>query len=526
MLKLFKFMEPVNYSVKTLNWIFFSLLGISFFNKMLYVFNIPIPPTDYIAMEELGYNLLHGYGYESPKTGTGFNLLRSPLYPAILGFISLITNDVFLWAKIFNSVVTTLIPLLLFVSLKDKVNIFVLFASSSVLLFHPHLFFLSGSALGEAVFSFLLCLLFLLSLKNTSLGFNETILSGFLIGLLYFARPEAVFLLLLYIVIIIFLKQSSLKKKILHAFLLVVFVLITVSPYIMFIKSKTGEFKISGKSNLVYSQSKSFVSDKYSWEETEKNKSTLFSDIISDPFMVVKIVSYHGARTLNFLLKENGAGYIFIIILLLLILTKLTKEKPKINIRFLATTVIFLLLIFVYFIFHAEERYLYSYSFLVICLIMSLFNSNSRTTDITAVLLLLVIPVFLLFNIKLTASHFNYDYIKDNYPVEHRDAGLWLKENHILPASLRISSRKSFVIYYCDAWQVKLPSVDTKIPDIKRFFAENEVDYIIADKRFMFQLRNNLKFLMSPKEAEKYGFISVKIFNEGKENELIIYKIL
>jgi hypothetical protein len=110
-------------------------------------------------------------------------------------------------------------------------------------------------------------------------------------------------------------------------------------------------------------------------------------------------------------------------------------------------------------------------------------------------------------------------YIKKDEPLEHKELGLWIKEN--FGKGFVILSRKPWVSFYSESLWHAYPYADyEKIMD----FAKNvKADFFVIDTRTIPSTRPQLEFLLDEKKAPSY----LKLVKElhGAEQKILLYSV-
>ena len=170
--------------------------------------------------------------------------------------------------------------------------------------------------------------------------------------------------------------------------------------------------------------------------------------------------------------------------------------------------------IFFFPIFWVESRYL-----LPILPVLILFAAestsfldkffNKKLLTYGFIILVIVLALSGFFVNKLLEGRFE----KTSPPIEHKEAGLWLKEYQ---SNSIIMSRKPYVPFYSNGFYVNLPFAP--LSDVLEFACNKKVDFIVADKRYSSLRPNLLEDLEKSKLKEVYSLQDLKIYELDCKN--------
>ena len=186
----------------------------------------------------------------------------------------------------------------------------------------------------------------------------------------------------------------------------------------------------------------------------------------------------------------------------------------------------------VYCIYHVESRYVFAYSWIIVLFLGALVRgacctARSRTMAVDTILVVLLVAT-------TTISMWRIPYhavLLTDEPLEHREAGLWMRNNIPSIEETSIASRKPFVSYYSGAGFVdglhesSSPLDPGLAPDeFIKTIKKRGANYLIVDKRYLINYRPQLASLLDPDEAKEISLTPLHVIEtEGGDYDLIIY---
>ena len=329
------------------------------------------------------------------------------------------------------------------------------------------------------------------------------------------------------------------KKTLVCCVMLIISFLLISSSYLLFLHNQTGKWILSGKGiyNLIKGES---ASDPISYEKitfglTEdgreiklgmqiynKEGPNIISYIITHPNQLIKrYIVNSGKQYIN--ITSIFPPLLIILVGIGLFRRKWTKERLKKEI-YMALLIIYPLLMCP--LFFVNPRFLVPILPIAIIwaangicelqswLIESLELKNlDRFKGIFFKNVVVVIVILSLLPMMLIIP-------ERNYPIEHKEAGLWMKDR--TPKDSVIISRKPWVAFYADRIGISLPYANyTQMIYFARYHNAN---YIVIDKRLISELRPELQFLLDETKAPKNDL--KLIYKNDKINNILIYKVL
>jgi len=476
--------------------------------------------TDTVAYSRLGWNLIERGRY---FFGENYNMgiFFPPGYPILIGITNLFFRDLFFSAKLVSFILSCGSILLSYFIGKDLYNKEAGLFAALLFAIYPILIIISVQGYSDAPFIFFLLLSLFLFIKFERK--DNIILHaflGFIFGVACLIRPEALFLLLLPGIRMFGVFDDVLRFKgryALHfAVVSLVFVL-TLSPYLFFVKNYTGKLSLSGKSNisillgelstgdLNYHQivnAPDNVYDKAAFSLTESKTQlrgwskdinpSLLKYISEDPFNFVKKYQKNISQEIQILIK-------LLIPFILPLFFSLFYRDLFTN----RNRMIFLLLPLVFFLMYPAFIVIEKQTMLVVVFLL-LFSSGGFTNSQKVIsdlgnyygienckllrlaekyiqyLMIIILVAGSLTYLKFsTFEHIDRAHAK---PEEYKRAANFIKEK-LSPGyeELNIMSKFPYVSYYSDSRFTMLPYAD--VDDVINFAKLYNVDFIVVAER-------------------------------------------
>jgi hypothetical protein len=200
--------------------------------------------AEYVRVAEnlrAGNGLMSSYG--GPET------MYAPLYSLLIAGVSLVAGNAELAAHLVSLFFGTFLVVPVFFITLRVYGLRAAYLSAILLAVHPLLVARAGSIYSEAVYPTLLTA----ALYWATPGIAYP--AGFFFGLAYLTRPEAfaypVFFALALFVMALFTRRSPATAVVAPGLVLAGFVLVA-SPYVLFLHSHTGNWRLEGKWNINY----------------------------------------------------------------------------------------------------------------------------------------------------------------------------------------------------------------------------------------------------------------------------------
>lgn len=498
--------------------ILFCILVVGLLVRIIKFPDSPIV-MDSVVYSRLGENLIEGSRY---VFGENYNMgvFFPPGYPLFIGIFNLIFNDLLFSAKfvsLISGVITIPVAYLIGKEFYDKeTGLFACFVCAV----YPLMILVSTDAYSDSLFFlflFLTIYIFIVSLRKNN--FVISVLFGVSVALSYLTRSEGVFLLLLPLLRLSgsFNKELRLDKRyIRHLFIIFISFFLLSLPYLLFLKSYTGKFTISGKSNIsillgelsgdheyhkivnapdnLYDRA-AFTLNEDKTELRGWNKKENFSlreYLLKDPVNLI------GRYIKNLLQEVRISIKLLFPIIIPLFLSFLDRGffRNRASIILIIFSLVFLLL-YPFFII-IEKQTLLAILFLIFPASHGYRNSQLAIVDIvkyygieknwisefiTKNIKLIIIAVLIMSSfIYIRYSRFQHFDPAHAKPEEHRWAGYFIKEK-LNPAyeELNIMSKEPYVSFYSDSRFTMLPYAP--LEDVIQFARLYKVDYVVVDER-------------------------------------------
>jgi 4-amino-4-deoxy-L-arabinose transferase-like glycosyltransferase len=208
-------------------------------------------------------NLLEGKGYYGLMI-PGKELMFPPLFPFLIAATSLMTGDLELAARLVSMVMGSLLVVPVFLIAKHVSERRVAYLAAILVALHPLLVRFSVTTYSETTYITLLLTAMSWTLQAFRSGTRRSYAAaGVFYGLAYLTRPEAVACALLAFVIAIVYEFVAHPRRLglgrLSPVLMPVALLVFAAPYVIWLHSETGTWRLEGKSALNYSASRAIV---------------------------------------------------------------------------------------------------------------------------------------------------------------------------------------------------------------------------------------------------------------------------
>jgi hypothetical protein len=212
---------------------------------------ISMDGAEYVRMAE---NLAQGNGLVGNFEGSA--TMYTPFFSILTAGLTLITRNPELAAHLVALCCGVGLIVPIFYIARRMYGVHVAYLSATLAAIHPLLIALSGSIYNENVY--LPLLLGGIYFGMRALEFNKLVdylLLSLCLSFAYLTRPEAFaypFFFTLLVWANVLLRRTSVRKALRASLLIIGSFLVLASPYIMFLHSRTGEFRLEGKWNINY----------------------------------------------------------------------------------------------------------------------------------------------------------------------------------------------------------------------------------------------------------------------------------
>jgi 4-amino-4-deoxy-L-arabinose transferase-like glycosyltransferase len=199
-------------------------------------------------------NLLRGAGFNGMWSRP--EVIFPPLYPVLIAVVNLPTGNSEMAARLVSVICGVLLVLPIFYLGRKLYGPRTAILAATVVSIHPMLASISVTGFSES--TYLLFFAWGLYWSFESLwgrGWKAAAMAGLFWGLAYLARPEAFLLcgvLVAGLLAVELLGKERGKGFWKHAFCAVIAFAIVATPYVIFLRVKTGHFRLEGKSNFNY----------------------------------------------------------------------------------------------------------------------------------------------------------------------------------------------------------------------------------------------------------------------------------
>ena len=445
-----------------------------------------IPGSDQMQEIMLGRNLANGDLYGVLDT------YWAPLYPILVGIVSLFIDSPVLPAALVSILAGSLIAPLTYVLVLQSYTRREAFVAGTLAIFFPHLInsvFMVGS---ENIYIVLLTGALIVAWN--ALTRNSTFLhlaTGIILGLSYLTRPEAigypVYFAVLTLVCNYWSKRSFAKVSIPQVTALLLGFMLFAAPYLFYLRSEIGRWTLSGKTEINSLMAK--VGDSPEREQITESLAPKSARIFAKYFLI-NLTEFHKA----FPTLMPPA-------LLLLMGLGLFRDRWEVSRRKREFYLILFCLVTLagYAAAVVQLRYFYvllpilfgwvAYGIVSVSIWAAdtfgdragIMENRDRGSNLVIAFVLVVIYVYVLpLNFFMTSS----DRLWETSGYEERDAGLWLKRN-VSPTALIFSASRR-PVFYAEARQ--LPPTTNDLEEIYATIKDQKADYVVTSER---SLRRN-----------------------------------
>src|SRR5713101_8424672 len=221
--------------------------------------------TEGAEYARIGENILAGKGYTGIAT-EGTELMFPPLFPFLIAAFSLLTHEAELAARLVSAIMGALLVLPIFFITSRSYRPRTAYIAAALVAFHPLLVLLSATAFCEASYiTLILAGAYWSQRAQSDQTRRAFVFAGLFFGLAYLIRPEAsVYAFLTVAAFLVFTAithRHRLGQVALSSCLLMVVFLAFAGPYIAWLSRETGQFRIEGKSAIIYAMDHGVVSE-------------------------------------------------------------------------------------------------------------------------------------------------------------------------------------------------------------------------------------------------------------------------
>ena len=532
-------------------FIILVLVLLSFAIRLCFI-NVPQNIGDDAAnYAVLGKNLIEGRGFVS--ISGQIDTYTSPLYPFFIGVFYIFIKNSELAGRLVSVFWGALLIVPVYFLSKRMYNIKVAIISSILVAFYFILIRYSVEVLSESMYTFLLTAGVLIGyIALVEHKYILYLLAGVIFGLCYLTRAEGlgyIFILILMMGIFWLLDQKREKKRKLFicSILLILGLFIVSAPYLVFFHDQTGHWIVGQKGGVSLEYGEAMLSkDPLAREKAlcgltedgtrmkghffligEMERVNKFDYIIHHPITRAKIYVINAGTEYYGTIPSIFPALLILLIGVGLFRREWTRERFKKEF-YMASIVVYPLLL--YPLSHIEPRYLISV--LPIAIIWSANGINElqnwldqNTADLKldwlkqrlifknlvfVIVLLSIIPM-----IALIPFH-NYS----DQPTEHKEAGLWLKEN--VPQNPVIMAKRPYIAFYAEGTYIPLPYANYTA--MIRYAKLHDVTYIVMDEKETAKVRPQFAFLLDETKAPEDD-LKLVYKDSNSHNRILIYEL-
>ena len=198
----------------------------------------------------LARNLLSGNGYVGMLGGP--ETIFPPLYPVLIGALSVVTGDTEVAGRLISMAMGTLLPVPMFLLTEMVFDRRAALSAAFLVAISPMLIALSCSVYSEGIY-FTMWLTGIYFAMRTLRGdkVRYAALSGLFLGLAYLVRPEAmgyVILAAIWILAAGIFRKSTIRSALPRAAAVLLVALAVAAPYVTWLSINSGKIRLEGKS--------------------------------------------------------------------------------------------------------------------------------------------------------------------------------------------------------------------------------------------------------------------------------------
>lgn len=476
--------------------------------------------TDGVTYVSIAHQLIHN--------GTLTNRFYPPLYPALMGLVSLAIEDYELAGRIVSVSLGSLLIVPVFMLCSRVYSRKVAFLTSVLIIFYPTLADYSVQVSTESSFAFFLQFFFLV----TILAFKTHrwiffFIAGILLGLSYLIRPESLgylpYTVVAYSLVFRFFERTVSKARVAaNTGFFVGAAVLVMLPYMIFVGGMSGktqyQLAVYGESTLRsdFSRAVDEAHERYSKAEAP----SLPAEFSKHPNLPQKVSLRLRLRTILFgeprklyFFSKNTISYtikmskrwimnlhlvqkyvvpglfpplILVLVTLGLIRMKGRWEEKYLSLLWLPYLAVFFFLVDIRFFLPLVPVALV-FAARGIEVVQDAFSNRfgfAKSPIFQSLLPIIVVAGLLPYTLRPL-------YHPDE-SITHREAGEWLREHVQTP--MRIMDRKPWVAFYARAEHVRLPVGEWD--EIARYARTQGVTHLIIDNKMIAQVRQELLFLV------------------------------
>src|SRR5262245_15942979 len=239
--------------LSNIDWTLISIVVVALILRAFFaVYFTGAIDTEGAEYARIAQNLLSGRGYVGIAEDGGTQLFFPPLFPFAIAVISLVTGSAEVAGRMISVAMGTLLVVPTYLIAMRMYDRRIAIFAAALIACHPYLIYMSTTVFCEMTFATLFMSALYIAILATEQPKPQLLLScGAMYGLAYLVRAEAAIYLLVAAVIIFFAALLKNRADLLFSvsrigMVLVAFALFA-SPYIAWLSTQTGHFRIEGK---------------------------------------------------------------------------------------------------------------------------------------------------------------------------------------------------------------------------------------------------------------------------------------
>jgi len=502
-----------------------------------------IPKDEFISNDGCSYavtakNLVGGKGYT--YMGEPY-VVFPPAYPLNIALFYIISGNIeksgyyassFAWMM-------SIIPLFLIVLILFRKRLIPTILTMLLLATNPQLNTLSRKVLAESTYMLFLfwsvffVVYFLIEKKSSKI--SHYILIGVFLSLAYLARPEGFVFMLLLCGYIFYSNKKQLGKGLLLSLIVLISFFAVASPYVYYLQKHTGHLVLSGRVGITLVGGERIGEKDYDihYEKQLYGITPDRTGVYMYRGMFFSMLDYLITNRadmlgrLSFNLKEyfiTLCKILFPMGIIALLFTVFPKGDYNKKVSFFILLLI--LPIFANAFFFLIERYLYQYlAFIYILCGLGLYKLGLLLKERLKLKIVIITSIQLALILLLNLPVFSY-YVHPVKPKErswneHKEMGIWMKENIPDIDNKVVVSRKAFVPFYSGAIYKALPWVENRF-ELFHYLDNVKADYLIVDTRYFRFLRPRIEYLLDT--SRHFEPIEPIKTIENKKHKVVLYK--
>lgn len=422
--------------------------------------------------------------------------------------------------------------------------------STAIVVFHPQFILHASYVLSESLF---VCVILAASLCCWKLANMEHSpywlwgVWGALLGYAYLIRADGIVYFPLQAIFILINQRARLKAVLVKGSVALVLLLLIMAPYLLLIKQQKGEWMLSTKTSIILEYAKgamkgssikaetthtSNVSDDGVHFEIDMADETLAGFLIHHPDEALQRMIYWS----GYLFRQSGITFgwidiIFFFIVCFALGRRIFSNKSLFIILHIIPIVLFLLLFI-------DRRFLLAFipfpGFGIARGLEQLWiwGVSGWKCKKTKILLLCLICIIFVVGFyvgkdfpKRILHKFKTVFNEQSLPLEHKQMGLWMKENLNISPTTRISHRNPWVSFYAEGCHQRT-AVFESVEKLVEWLRHPDINasYLIVDERMTKPTMPNYTSLLN--EDKTHAGLRHLHSIKGNYPKIVLYKII